>query len=345
MCLTESQAGSDVGSASTKATPTGDGKYKITGTKIYISGGDHDLVPTSSTWCWRAPPTPRPGPRACRCSSCPRSGSTARSNHVAVASIEHKMGIKASATAVLNFGEGGDCLGELVGTEEQRGMSQMFHLMNFARIGVGIQGLAVASSAYLNALDYAKDRKQGSSIKQWKDATAPRVPIIDHPDVRRMLLDMKARVEGIRALAVKLSMHLDRVQRPREDRRRPGPDRLPPRPGRPAGAAGQGLRLRPGVPGVRHRDPGLRRRRLPQGLAGRAVLPRLEDLLDLRGHQPHPGARPGRPQADAARRRQRAGLRQGRRRSSSPPTRTTPRSEASRCWPGGRVAHRHRRRS
>jgi alkylation response protein AidB-like acyl-CoA dehydrogenase len=85
----------------------------------------------------------------------------------------------------------------------------MFHLMNSARIGVGIQSLAIASSAYLNALDYARERKQGSSIKQWKDATAPRVPIIEHPDVRRMLLDMKARVEGLRALAVKLTMHID----------------------------------------------------------------------------------------------------------------------------------------
>src|SRR5678815_1929112 len=92
-----------------------------------------------------------------------------------------------------------------------RGMSQMFHLMNYARIGVGLQGLALASSAYLNALEYAKERKQGSSIKQWKDATAPRVPIIEHADVRRMLLDMKARVEGIRALAVKLTMHIDRA--------------------------------------------------------------------------------------------------------------------------------------
>jgi len=132
-------------------------------------------------------------------------------NDVTVGGIEHKMGIKASTTAVLNFGEGGGCIGELVGTTEQKGMSQMFHLMNYARIGVGIQSLAIASSAYLNALDYARERKQGSSIKQWKDATAPRVPIIEHPDVRRMLLDMKARVEGIRALAVKLTMHIDRA--------------------------------------------------------------------------------------------------------------------------------------
>ena len=122
------------------------------------------------------------------------------------------MGIKASSTAQLVFGEDGGCIGELVGTTEQKGMSQMFHLMNYARIGVGIQGLSLASSTYLNALEYAKERKQGSSIKQWKDATAPRVPIIEHPDVKRMLLDMKSRVEGLRALAVKLTMHIDRQQ-------------------------------------------------------------------------------------------------------------------------------------
>ncbi len=134
------------------------------------------------------------------------------SNDVSVASIEAKMGIKASSTCVLNFGDDDNCVGELVGGEEQKGISQMFHMMNFARIGVGIQGLSVASSAYLNAVEYAKERKQGSSIKQWKDAAAPRVAIIDHADVRRMLLDMKARVEGIRALVVKLTMHIDRVR-------------------------------------------------------------------------------------------------------------------------------------
>jgi hypothetical protein len=132
------------------------------------------------------------------------------SNDVTTTGIEHKMGIKGSSTAQLAFGDNGNCIGELVGSVEQKGMSQMFHLMNFARIGVGLQGLSIASSAYLNALEYAKDRKQGSSIKNWKDATAPRVAIVEHPDVKRMLLDMKSRVEGIRALTVKLTMHLDR---------------------------------------------------------------------------------------------------------------------------------------
>jgi hypothetical protein len=141
----------------------------------------------------------------------PRDRFDGTSNDVRVGSLEHKMGIKANATAVLNLGEDDNCVGELVGTDEQRGMSQMFHLMNFARIGVGLQGVAVASTAYLNALEYAKERKQGPSIKQWKDAAAPRVAIIEHPDVRRMLLDMKAKVEGIRALIYKLTLHLDKV--------------------------------------------------------------------------------------------------------------------------------------
>ena len=123
------------------------------------------------------------------------------------------MGINGSATCVLNFGENGKCIGWPVGGEEKlnQGMPQMFKLMNGARIAVGVQGVAVASSAFLNALEYAKERKQGASITHWKDATAPRVPIIEHADVRRMLLEMKAQVEGIRALAVKLAMHQDLV--------------------------------------------------------------------------------------------------------------------------------------
>ncbi|MGE3453613.1 MAG: acyl-CoA dehydrogenase [Kofleriaceae bacterium] len=211
MCLTEPQAGSDVGSASTQARRRDDGRYDIKGTKIFISGGDHDMTPNIVHMVLARTPDAPPGTKGLSLFIVPKLRPDGTPNDVSVAGIEHKMGIKASATAQLVFGEQGGCIGELVGTAEQKGMSQMFHLMNFARIGVGIQSLALASSAYLNALEYAKDRKQGSSIKQWKDATAPRVPIIEHPDVRRMLLDMKARIEGIRALAVKLTMHLDHV--------------------------------------------------------------------------------------------------------------------------------------
>src|SRR5204862_5565816 len=101
-------------------------------------------------------------------------------------------------------------VGELVGGQEHQGIKQMFLLMNYARIGVGVQGLSVAGTAYLNALEYARERKQGTRIENFKDPEAPRVSIIEHADVRRMLLDMKARVEGIRCLALKLTQHMDR---------------------------------------------------------------------------------------------------------------------------------------
>jgi alkylation response protein AidB-like acyl-CoA dehydrogenase len=212
MCLTEPHAGSDVGSASTTATRRPDGKYDIRGVKIFISGGDHDMTANIVHMVLARTPDAPPGTKGLSLFIVPKRRPDGTSNDVTVGGIEHKMGIRASATAMLNFGDTGGCIGELVGSDEQRGMSQMFHLMNSARIGVGIQSLALASSAFLNALDYARERKQGSSIKQWKDATAPRVPIIEHPDVRRMLLDMKARVEGVRALAVKLTMHVDHAR-------------------------------------------------------------------------------------------------------------------------------------
>jgi alkylation response protein AidB-like acyl-CoA dehydrogenase len=209
MCLTEPHAGSDVGSASTQASPRADGKYDIRGTKIFISGGDQDMTPNIVHMVLARTPDAPAGTKGLSLFIVPKIRPDGTPNDVVTAGIEHKMGIKGSSTAQLVFGDSGGCIGELVGTVEHRGMPQMFHLMNYARIGVGIQSLSIASSAYLNALDYARERKQGSSIKQWKDATAPRVPIIDHPDIRRMLLDMKSRIEGLRALAVKLTMHID----------------------------------------------------------------------------------------------------------------------------------------
>src|SRR6185295_5678743 len=212
MNLTEPQAGSDLAAVNAKAVPQADGSYRVFGNKIFITYGDHDYTDNIVHMVLARTPDAPPGTKGLSLFIVPKKRPDGASNDVAVAGIEHKMGIKASSTAQLAFGDNGGCIGELVGTTEQKGMSQMFHLMNYARIGVGVQGVALASSAYLNALDYARDRKQGSSIKQWKDATAPRVPIIDHPDVRRMLLDMKSRVEGIRALATKLTMHLDRAK-------------------------------------------------------------------------------------------------------------------------------------
>ena len=218
MCLTEPQAGSDVGASRSRAVKQDDGTYKITGTKIFISAGDHDLTENIIHLVLARVDGAPAGTKGLTLFIVPKlkiaaDGTTGGSNDVSVGRLEHKMGINGSATAVLNFGENDGCVGVPVGGEAKlhQGMSQMFRMMNSARISTGLQALGVASSAYLAALQYARDRKQGSNIHQWKDPSAPRVPIIEHPDVRRMLLDMKSRVEGIRALAVKLTMHQDRV--------------------------------------------------------------------------------------------------------------------------------------
>ena len=218
MCLTESHAGTDVGSSRTRAEKNADGSYTIRGTKIYISGGDHDMAENIIHLVLARVDGAAPGTKGLTLFIVPRvrhdaAGTLGQTNDVNLGSIEHKMGINGSATCVLNFGEADACIGYPVGGDARlnQGMSQMFLMMNFARIAVGIQGISVASSAYLNALEYAKDRKQGASIKNFKDATAPRVSIIEHADVRRMLLDMKSKVEGVRALALKLAVHQDFV--------------------------------------------------------------------------------------------------------------------------------------
>jgi alkylation response protein AidB-like acyl-CoA dehydrogenase len=217
MCLTESHAGSDVGLASTRARKNADGSYAIKGTKTFISGGDHELTENIVHLVLARIEGAERGTKGLSLFIVPKmrvdaNGKITGPNDVKVASIEHKMGINGSATCVLNFGEDDGCAGWLVGGQEHQGIKQMFLLMNFARLGVGVQGLSVASTAYLNAVEYARNRKQGTSIEQVKDPEAPRVSIIEHADVRRMLLDMKARVEGIRSLIVKTAMHYDRAQ-------------------------------------------------------------------------------------------------------------------------------------
>ncbi len=214
MCLTEPQAGSDVGLAKTTATRNADGTFSIQGTKIYISAGDHDLAENIVHLVLARIEGAPAGTKGLSLFIVPRirilpDGSLGEFNDVALGSIEHKMGINGSATCVLNFGENGRCVGELVGGVENAGMAQMFRMMNTARIAVGIQGAGIASTAYLNALEYAKERKQGANMTRWKDPTAPRVAIIEHADVRRMLLDMKSRVEGVRMLILKLCHHQD----------------------------------------------------------------------------------------------------------------------------------------
>ncbi|HVE82442.1 MAG TPA: acyl-CoA dehydrogenase [Myxococcales bacterium] len=216
MCLTEPHAGSDVGSARTQARKQPDGTYKVKGTKMFITAGDHDLTENIIHLVLARVENAPPGTKGLSLFIVPKrrldaQGTSGAPNDVTVASLEHKMGINGSATCVLNFGDNDDCIGELVGGVENAGMSQMFRMMNGARIAVALQGVGTASAAYFSALEYARERKQGAHYRQWKDPRAPRVPIIEHPDVRRMLLDMKSHVEGTRALILKLVSHVDRA--------------------------------------------------------------------------------------------------------------------------------------
>jgi alkylation response protein AidB-like acyl-CoA dehydrogenase len=220
MCLTEPQAGSDVGECTTTATPLPDGGYSIKGSKIFISGGDQDITENIVHMVLARIEGAQKGTRGLSLFIVPKLTEDGSPNAVSVGSIEHKMGLNGSATCVLNFGDDGPCVGELMGGEANQGMRQMFKMMNFARIGVGVQGLGAAGTAYLNALAYARDRLQGSSIENSRDPEAPRVPILKHADIRRMLLEMKAKVEGIRAMIVKAAWHHDAAAQTEDEKLR-----------------------------------------------------------------------------------------------------------------------------
>ena len=204
MCLTEPGAGSDVGALKTTAKRLPDGKFLITGTKCFISAGDHDLTPNIiHTVLARIEGDPA-GTKGISIFIVPKirvndDGTLGEPNDVKCGGIEHKMGIKASATATLNFGEDGKCIGELLG-EERSGIKIMFQMMNEARLGVGMQGVAIGSAAFQHAVAYAKERIQGTPVWEMKNPAAKAVTIINHPDVRKKLMWMKSHVEGIRAL-------------------------------------------------------------------------------------------------------------------------------------------------
>ncbi|MBF0276962.1 MAG: acyl-CoA dehydrogenase [SAR324 cluster bacterium] len=213
MCLSEPHAGSDVGAGLTSAERTADGRYKIKGTKSWISSGDNDLGKNVIHALLARIKGAPSGTKGLSLFLVPmfrlnEDGSVGESNDVTLASIEEKMGIHCSATAVLNFGENDDCYGYLLGEEEQ-GMACMFQMMNGARIGVATTALAVSSAAYQNALSYAKERVQGPHISKIRDAEAARVPIIEHPDVRLNLMRMKSLVEAQRALLYATGKYLD----------------------------------------------------------------------------------------------------------------------------------------
>ena len=216
MCLTEPGAGSDVGALKTIAKKNPDGSYNITGTKIFISSGDHDLTENIiHPVLARAEGSPK-GVKGISLFLVPKylvndDGSLGAFNDVVCGGIEHKMGIKGSATCTLNFGENGKCKGWLVG-ELNEGIKYMFMMMNEARLYVGLQSSALANTAWLNALKYAKDRVQFRHVKDMANYEAPGVPIIEHPDIRRMLMFCKAFSEGFRALLAKTAFYHDMSQ-------------------------------------------------------------------------------------------------------------------------------------
>ena len=204
MLLTESEAGSDVGALTTTAIKNEDGTYSIQGSKIFISGGDHDLCENIIHPVLARIEGAPAGTKGISLFLVPKyhvneDGSLGEFNNVVCTGIEHKMGIHGNSTASLSLGEKGPCIGTLLGIEN-KGMAEMFQMMNEARAFVGLQGFAVASASYMYALDYARNRIQGRHLLAGKDPEAKDVAIIQHPDVKRQLLNMKVYTEGMRSL-------------------------------------------------------------------------------------------------------------------------------------------------
>ena len=211
MNLTEPQAGSDVGAITSKAIPTDDGTWRITGQKIFITYGDHDLTDNIIHLVLARVPDAPPGTKGISCFIVPKylvndDGSLGEPNDVKVVSVEHKLGIHASPTCVMAFGDEGDgAVGHLIG-EVNAGMRYMFTMMNDARLGVGLQGLAIGERAYQQAVAYAVERRQGRAVGADAGTSST---IVQHADVRRMLLTMKAYVEGMRALCYANAQAID----------------------------------------------------------------------------------------------------------------------------------------
>jgi hypothetical protein len=204
MCLTEPGAGSDVGALKTRAVKQADGTYRITGQKIFITAGDNDLYENIIHPVLARIDGDPPGTPGISIFIVPKyhinpDGSAGKPNDVTTTGIEHKMGIKGSATCSLSFGDNDKCVGYLLGAERQ-GMKIMFQMMNEARLDVSQQALGTASSAYMHAITYAKNRIQGADSAKKGDFTS--VPIVKHPDVKRMLLWMKSQVEAMRMLTL-----------------------------------------------------------------------------------------------------------------------------------------------
>ena len=233
MCLTEPHCGTDLGLIRTKAVPngavgpTGETGYKITGTKIFISAGEHDLTDNILHLVLAKLPDAPPGAKGISLFLVPKvtvkpDGSLGPRNGISCGSIEHKMGIKASSTCVMNLEQ---AEGLLVGAPHG-GMRAMFTMMNTARLAVGLQGLGLAETAYQSAVTYAKERLQGRALSGAKQPDKPADPILVHPDVRKTLLTMRAQIEGARALAMWVGTAIDVAEHGSDEKTRREADDL-----------------------------------------------------------------------------------------------------------------------
>jgi butyryl-CoA dehydrogenase len=214
MCLSEPHAGSSLADILTRATPTGEGNFAIVGTKMWISGGEHDLSENIVHMVLAKLPDAPAGVRGISLFLVPKrrvgpDGTVGELNDVTLAGLNHKMGFRGTVNTVLNFGDHGQCRGFLLGAPH-RGLACMFHMMNEARIGVGLGAAMLGYTGYLHSLDYARERPQGRHPDA-KDPATPSVPIIEHADVRRMLLAQKAYVEGALALCLYCARLVDEL--------------------------------------------------------------------------------------------------------------------------------------
>jgi alkylation response protein AidB-like acyl-CoA dehydrogenase len=216
MALTEPDAGSDVGAGRTRAIPQPDGTWHIEGIKRFITGAEHDMAENIFHLVLARPEGAGPGTKGLSMFLVPKylvsaDGELGERNGVYATNVEHKMGLKASTTCELTFGEGRPAVGTLVG-DVHDGIRQMFVIIEFARMMVGTKAIATLSAGYLTALDFAKSRVQGADLTRFADKTAPRVTIIHHPDVRRLLMLQKAYAEGMRALVLYTATFQDAAQ-------------------------------------------------------------------------------------------------------------------------------------
>jgi alkylation response protein AidB-like acyl-CoA dehydrogenase len=228
MNLTEPQAGSDLNALRAKAEPAGDGTYKITGQKIFITYGEHELTENIIHLVLARLPDAPAGTRGISLFLVPKylvnnDGSLGAHNDLRCSGIEHKLGIHASPTCSMAYGDNGGATGWLIG-EENRGLACMFTMMNNARLNVALQGVAIAERAYQQALAFAQERRQGTAVDAPKGSAMS--PIIVHPDIRRMLMDMRAKTQGSRAICYLVAEALDRAQRETDpDRRKAASER------------------------------------------------------------------------------------------------------------------------